>query len=119
MQAHNNFFDDQEICMHFDSGPEPFFGAIIPPVFGNTLFIYPTHEDFVLAEKNQDNHYLYGRGTNPTVEIVERKLAALERGEKCKCFASGMAAITAALFNSVKAGDHVLCVSNIYTSTID
>ncbi|MDW7617179.1 aminotransferase class I/II-fold pyridoxal phosphate-dependent enzyme [Peribacillus simplex] len=68
---------------------------------------------------DQQNHYVYTRGTNPTVEIAEKKLAVLEQGEQCKCFASGMAAITAAIFNSVKAGDHVLCISNIYKSTMD
>lgn len=111
--------DDEEICMHFDTETTSFFGAIVPPVYGNTLFVFPSHEKFADAENNQQQHYVYTRGTNPTVELAEQKLAALERGEVCKCFASGMAAITAALFNSVKAGDHVLCISNIYTSTID
>ncbi|MBT2650081.1 aminotransferase class I/II-fold pyridoxal phosphate-dependent enzyme [Bacillus sp. ISL-34] len=119
MQLPDNFSSDQEICMHFDTGAEPFFGAIIPPIFGNSLFVYPTHEEFVQAENDQKNHYVYSRGTNPTVEIVEKKLASLEQGEQCKCFASGMAAITAAIFNSVQGGDHVLCVSNIYKSTMD
>ena len=119
MQNPENFFSDQEICMHFDTGSELFDGAIIPPIFGNSLFVYPTHEEFVKAENDQQNHYVYTRGTNPTVEIAEKKLAALEQGEQCKCFASGMAAITAAIFNSVKAGDHVLCISNIYKSTMD
>ncbi|MDM5294680.1 aminotransferase class I/II-fold pyridoxal phosphate-dependent enzyme [Peribacillus simplex] len=119
MQNPENFFSDQEICMHFDTGSDLFGGAIIPPIFGNSLFVYPTHEEFVKAENDQQNHYVYTRGTNPTVEIAEKKLAALEQGEQCKCFASGMAAITAAIFNSVKAGDHVLCISNIYKSTMD
>jgi cystathionine beta-lyase/cystathionine gamma-synthase len=117
MYTPDDFADDQETCMHVDS--EQFFGAIIPPTFSNSLFIHRTHEEFVEAETNQQEHYGYWRGTNPTVEIAEKKLAELERGEQCKCFASGMAAITAAIFNSVESGDHVLCVSNIYKSTID
>ncbi|MFS0597192.1 aminotransferase class I/II-fold pyridoxal phosphate-dependent enzyme [Peribacillus frigoritolerans] len=119
MQPSDNISSDQEICMHFDTGSQPFFGAIIPPIFGNSLFVYPTHEEFVQAEKDQQNHYVYSRGTNPTVEIAEKKMAALEQGEQCKCFASGMAAIAAAIFNSVKAGEHVLCISNIYKSTMN
>ncbi|MBS4172156.1 aminotransferase class I/II-fold pyridoxal phosphate-dependent enzyme [Bacillus sp. FJAT-49736] len=110
---------DQEVCMHFNTDSDPFYGAIIPPEFGNSLFVFPTFEELVHAENDQLHHYVYWRGQNPTVEIVERKLAAFERGEICKCFASGMAAITAAVFNSVRAGDHVLCISNIYKSTLE
>lgn len=116
---HESPLSDQEICMHFDTGRTPFFGAIIPPVFGNSLFVYQTYEDYVQGEKQQQDHYVYWRGSNPTVEIAEMKLALLEQGEVCKCFASGMAAITAAIINSVQSGDHVLCVSNIYQSTTD
>ncbi|MDW7617180.1 hypothetical protein SC499_21470 [Peribacillus simplex] len=50
MQNPENFFSDQEICMHFDTGSDLFGGAIIPPIFGNSLFVYPTHEEFVKAE---------------------------------------------------------------------
>jgi cystathionine beta-lyase/cystathionine gamma-synthase len=119
MHSTDNLSTNEEICMHFDSDYESFFGAVIPPTFGNTLFVYPTHEDFVQAVNNEQEHFVYWRGTNPTTEIAEKKLASLEQGEQCKCFASGMAAITAAIFNSVQSGDHVLCVSNIYKSTID
>nr|WP_179106565.1 PLP-dependent transferase [Terribacillus halophilus] len=68
--------------------------------------------------KEQD-HFVYTRGTNPTVHIAEQKLAELERGGACKCFSSGMAAISAALLNSLKSGDHVLCISNVYFSSMD
>lgn len=115
MERENILASDQNICLHVDS--ESFAGAIIPPTFGNSLFTFNSYEDYVLGETNQQNKCVYWRGTNPTVEIAEKKLAALERGETCKCFASGMAAITAAIFNSVKSGDHVLSVGNIYQST--
>ncbi|WP_066048050.1 trans-sulfuration enzyme family protein [Robertmurraya korlensis] len=119
MKRYDDITNDQEICMHYNTDTNPYYGAIIPPIFENALFTYPSHEKFMEAENNQENHYVYWRGTNPTVSIVEKKLADLERGEECKCFASGMAAITAALFSSVQAGDHVLCISNLYKSTMD
>lgn len=111
--------EDQEICMHLGDEEGAFSNAVVPPTFSNTLFVFPSFEKLVEAENKQERNYVYARGTNPTVEDAEKKLAALERGEQCKCFASGMAAITAALFNSVKNGDHVLCISNIYKSTND
>lgn len=119
MKRYDNITNDQEICMHYNTDSNPYYGAIIPPIFENTLFTYPSHEKFIEAENNQENHFVYWRGTNPTVKIVEEKLAELERGEECKCFASGMAAITAAIFSSVQAGDHVLCIGHIYKSTIE
>jgi cystathionine beta-lyase/cystathionine gamma-synthase len=111
--------EDQEICMHYGDELNPFSEAVVPPTFSNTLFVFPSFEKLVEAENQPQQHYVYSRGTNPTVESAERKLAALERGEQCKCFASGMAAISAAIFNSVQKGDHVLCISNVYKSTLD
>ncbi|MFP7493926.1 aminotransferase class I/II-fold pyridoxal phosphate-dependent enzyme [Terribacillus saccharophilus] len=110
---------DIEICMHEGEEPEKYLGAVIPPTFHNTLFVYPTFEELGKAVSKEQDHYVYTRGTNPTVHIAEKKLARLERGEACKCFSSGMAAISAALMNSLKSGDHVLCVSNVYFSTMD
>ncbi|PLT35070.1 PLP-dependent aspartate aminotransferase family protein [Bacillus sp. V5-8f] len=119
MQDENRYARDKEICMHLGDDQERFTGAVVPPIFGNTLFTYPTLEELAKAESQEQNHYVYSRGSNPTVEIAEKKLAALERGEACRCFSSGMAAISATLFNSLKKGDHVLCIDNLYFSTMD
>ncbi|WP_462409580.1 trans-sulfuration enzyme family protein [Neobacillus sp. Marseille-QA0830] len=118
MNEFNDSAYDNDICMHFADEPNRFQGAVIPPIYHNTLFVYPTLESLGNAIADETEHYVYIRGTNPTVEMAEEKLAALERGEQCKCVSSGMAAISAALFNSVKSGDHVLCVGNIYLSTM-
>lgn len=115
----NEFEFDKQICMHYEDDRDRFYGAVVPPVFQNTLFTYASYEELSDAVQAEASHYVYGRGTNPTVEVVEKKLAALERGEQCKTFASGMAAISAALINSVRSGDHVLCVSHLYLSTMD
>ena len=61
---------------------------------------------------------VYTRGTNPTTEILEKKIARLERGEKCKVFASGMGAISATLFTLLQQGDHVLMVNTIYGESV-
>ena len=119
MKQMSSFEQDKEICMHFEDDRERFKGVVVPPIFQNTLFTYNSFDTLANAIQNDDSHYVFGRGTNPTVEIVEKKIAALERGEVCRCFASGMAAISAAILNSAQSGDHVLCVSNLYYSTME
>ncbi|WP_438448011.1 trans-sulfuration enzyme family protein [Gorillibacterium sp. sgz5001074] len=108
---------DIEICTRLEDASGAFYGAVIPPLYGNSLFVFPTVEEYIQARKEEHRHYVYWRGTNPTVEIAERKLAALERGESCKLFASGMAALTAALLGSLRAGDHVVCICHVYEET--
>ncbi|WP_160722317.1 trans-sulfuration enzyme family protein [Bacillus sp. USDA818B3_A] len=119
MSQGKEFEVDKQICMHYEDDRNRFNGAVVPPIFQNTVFTYQTFSELTDAVKTEKYHYVYGRGTNPTVEIVEEKLAALERGEECKTFGSGMAAISAAIINSVESGDHVLCVSNLYYSTME
>jgi cystathionine beta-lyase len=118
-QKQKEFEKDVQICTHFAEDKENHYGAAVPPIYENSLHVYKNFHDFVAADKDEKNNYMYWRGTNPTVDIAERKLAALERGESCKCFASGMAAISAALLTFLKSGDHVLFVSNIYGPTLD
>lgn len=110
---------DIQICTHFAENSKQHHGAVVPPIYESTLHVYPSFQQFIDADKDEQNNYMYWRGTNPTVEIAERKLAALERGEQCKCFASGMSAISAALLTFLASGDHVLFVSNVYGPTTD
>src|SRR6185312_11029997 len=58
--------------------------------------------------------YLYSRGLNPTVEILRKKLAALDGAEDCLVFNSGAAAIFAAVLANVKSGDHIVSVKEPY-----
>jgi len=66
-------------------GPQP----MATPIVQTSLFAYPDFESIIAAFREENKHPVYTRGLNPTVEVLERKLAALERGESCKCFASG------------------------------
>src|SRR5207248_10769788 len=59
----------------------------------------------------------YGRYGNPTVRAAERKIAALEGAEDCALFASGMAAVTTAMLELLKSGDHVVMTSDCYRRT--
>ncbi|MGL5595647.1 MAG: PLP-dependent transferase [Cetobacterium sp.] len=109
-----NKYKDSTLCEHFFENNENYYGAVTPPIIQTTLFTFKTFENFIEASTNERENYLYTRGVNPTTEILEKKLAALEKGERAKVFGSGMAAISATLFSLLKSGDHVLLINNVY-----
>ncbi len=92
-------------------------GAVVKPIFQNSLFTFKDYETY--QEKSQDelNNFIYTRGKNPTVYELEKKIADLERGDIAKCFASGMAAISASIMACVKAGDHIIYFDQVYGPT--
>lgn len=104
----------QTMLAHVGDDAARFCGSVIPPIFQNSLFTYPTYEALEEAFTDEKEHYIYTRGLNPTVEVAEKKIAALEGGEMAKCFASGMAAISAAVFACVEKGSHIICVDSVY-----
>ncbi|MEM7354713.1 MAG: aminotransferase class I/II-fold pyridoxal phosphate-dependent enzyme [Acidobacteriota bacterium] len=110
---------DVEICVGAEAPtPEPTGTPIVPPIVQTSLFAFPTLDDLLTGLGAEHRHSVYSRGQNPTVEVLEDQLAALERGAACKCFASGMAAISAALLGLLEAGDHVLFVNQVYGPTL-
>lgn len=91
---------------------------IPPPIVQTSLFAFPHFQALVDGLADERGHCLYSRGNNPTVEAVERKIAALERAEDSKCFASGMAAVSAVMLGLLNADDHVLFVNQVYRPTV-
>lgn len=89
-----------------------------PPIVQTSLFSFPNFDALIDGLATEHRTHVYTRGQNPTVEAVEEKLAALERGEACKCFASGMAAISAVMLGLLRAGDHILFVNQVYGPTL-
>jgi cystathionine beta-lyase/cystathionine gamma-synthase len=88
------------------------------PIVQTSLFTFPDLSALQAGFGAEHATTLYTRGRNPTVQALERKLAALERGEACLCFGSGMAAVSAALLGELRAGDHLLFVNDIYGPTL-
>ena len=85
--------------------PDPSTGAIVPPVYQSATY--------VLEEVGKDKGFDYTRASNPTREVLENNLAALDGGKHGICFSSGMAAVDSVmkLFNS---GDHIICSDDVY-----
>ena len=97
-----------DICAHLGDDYDRYLGAIVPPLFQNTLF----------TRKHEEHGYSYSRINNPTIEILEKKLAALEHAPAARVFASGMAAITATLSSLLHSGGHVLALRSAYHPVI-
>lgn len=99
----------EEICTHFGEDPARFHGAVNTPIFQTSLFV-----DCEGNEGGLEGRYAYTRVSNPTTEVVEQKVAALEQGEAAKCFSSGMGAISAAMMHYIKEDSHVVAAASIY-----
>lgn len=99
----------EDILAHEGDNYENFMGAVVPPIFQNSLFVLPTTGNGI-----SEHPYVYTRVSNPTVEVVEKKLAALEHGGAALCFSSGMAAISSAMMHFLEKDCHVITVKSIY-----
>lgn len=99
----------EEICTHYGEDPARFHGAVNTPIFQTSLFV-----DCEGNEGGLEGRYAYTRVSNPTTEVVEQKVAALEQGEAAKCFSSGMGAISAAMMHYIKEDSHVVATASIY-----
>lgn len=94
---------------------EDYFRAVAPPIVQTSNFAFKTVDDFRKSFEDEYSTWLYSRGLNPTVEILRKKLAALDSAEDCLVFNSGAAAIFAAVLANVKSGDHIVSVQGVYT----
>ncbi len=85
--------------------PDPTTGSILPPIYETATY--------VLDEVGRDKGFDYTRSSNPTRQILEDNLAAIESGQYAISFASGMSAVDAAL-KLLSAGDHLICGDDVY-----
>ena len=105
------------ILNHLGEERETYRGAVSPPIFQSSIFAFETVDKFRQGFKDEFRRTTYTRGNNPTVEILRKKVAALEGSEDCLMFGSGAGAISAGVMASVSAGDHVICVQRPYSWT--
>ncbi|GEN89431.1 methionine gamma-lyase [Oceanobacillus sp. FSL W8-0428] len=92
-------------------------GSLTPPIFQTSTFTFDTAEQGAARFAGEEEGHVYSRIGNPTVQVLEQKLAALEKAEKGLAFSSGMAAISAVLIALTKANDHIICSSGLYGCT--
>ncbi|WKB52569.1 O-succinylhomoserine sulfhydrylase [Eleftheria terrae] len=87
-------------------------------LFLTSSFVHPDAATAAARFANEEEAFVYTRFTNPTVMMMERRLAALEGTEACIAASSGMAAILLMVMGLLKAGDHIVCSQSVFGSTI-
>jgi cystathionine beta-lyase/cystathionine gamma-synthase len=111
--------EDRQICTSADdadsAGPHP----VAQSIAQTSLFTFDTFEALSAGLDDEYRNSVYTRGRNPTVQVLEEKLAKLERGEACKVFASGMAAVSSVILGLAEKGDHIVFVNQIYGPTLE
>lgn len=90
-------------------------GAVVPPIMQSSTFAFESHEALAARYDGLLNTPLYSRTENPTVQLLEQKLAVLEGGEDALAMGSGMAAISSAILSLVKSGDRIVAIRNSYS----
>jgi O-acetylhomoserine (thiol)-lyase len=105
------------LAVHGGQEPDPATGARAVPIYQTTSYVFrdSDHAASLFALKEFGN--IYTRIMNPTNDILEKRIAALEGGIGALAFASGHAAISAAIFNLAQAGDEIVSSASLYGGT--
>ena len=94
-----------------------YYNAVAPPIIQTSNFAFKTVAALREGLQHEPEIVFYTRGNNPTTDMLEKKVAALEGAEAGLAFATGIAAVSTAVISQVKAGDHIVCVKRPYSWT--
>ena len=98
--------------------PRSQWGENSEALFISSAFVHPDAATAAARFANEEEAFVYSRFSNPTVTMMERRLAALEGTEACIGTSSGMSAILLMVLALLKSGDHVICSQSVFGSTI-
>ena len=115
-QPENVKFDTVEVHA---GEPRDTYGSLIPPIYQTSTFYFASTDDAVEACGDYAESFAYSRITNPSLDYMEQKLAALEHGKGAVSYASGMGAVAGALFAALNCGDPVIFTKAKYSGTED
>lgn len=106
----------QTRAIHHGYDPQEERGAVVPPIYMTSTYAFPNvaASDAVLAEES--DAFLYGRESNPTQDLLERRIAHLEGAEAGVAAASGMAAISSLFLSLMEAGDELVVHHTLYNN---
>ena len=100
-----------------ERAPRPDFTPTVTPIYPSSAFIYEESETLDAVFGNERQGYVYTRYGNPTTHALEEAVASLEETEAAVAYASGMAAVHAAILAEVEAGDRIVAARDVYGAT--
>ncbi|WP_460423435.1 methionine gamma-lyase [Pseudomonas sp. ZL2] len=117
MSGTNNKSGFATRAIHHGYNPLDHNGALVPPIYQTATFAFPTVEYGAACFAGEEAGHFYSRISNPTLALLEQRMASLEGGEAGLALASGMGAITATLWTLLRPGDEVLVGRTLYGCT--
>lgn len=117
MRDSNNKSGFSTRAIHHGYDPLAHNGALVPPIYQTATFAFPTVEYGAACFAGEEAGYFYSRISNPTLALLEARMASLEGGEAGLALASGMGAITSTLWTLLRPGDEILLGRTLYGCT--
>jgi O-acetylhomoserine (thiol)-lyase len=114
----SHFYHFDTISLHAGQTVDPEFGARASPIYQTTSYVFPDTDTASSIFNLERGGHAYSRITNPTVGVLEQRIAALEGGSAAVCTASGMAATFCAITAILSQGDHIVASSQMYGGNI-
>lgn len=115
--TNSSYFKPATIALHTGYSPESDHGSRAVPIYQTTSYAFDSVQGASSLFNVEQGGHIYSRISNPTVAVLEQRLAALEGGAGAICTASGMSALFATFITLCSAGDHIVSSAQIYGST--
>src|SRR6201993_2040242 len=109
----------ETLSLHAGQHPDSATGARAVPIYQTTSFVFQDTEHAAALFNLERAGNIYTRISNPTIGVLEERLAALENGVGAVCTASGMAALHLAIATLLGAGDHIVASASLYGGTVN
>ncbi len=109
----------ETLSLHAGQHPDPVTGSRAVPIYQTTSFMFQDADHAAALFNLERPGHIYSRISNPTVAVLEERIAALEGGVGAVCTASGMAALHLAIATLVSAGEHIVASSSLYGGSIN
>jgi len=109
----------ETLSLHAGQHPDPVTGSRAVPIYQTTSYVFEDADHAAALFNLERAGHIYTRISNPTIAVLEERLAALEGGVGAVCTASGMAAMHLAIATLLSAGDHIVASASLYGGTIN
>jgi len=111
------FYHPDTVALHSGYVPESDYGSRAVPIYQTTSYVFDSVDEASSLFNVEQGGHIYSRISNPTVAVLEQRIAALEGGSGAICTASGMSALFTTFITLCSAGDHIVSSGQIYGST--